>query len=230
MRIIKTAISLFIAMILSDYVFKLFLPALDTNSVCVFAMLSVQDSIKGTWKFVFERLLGNILGLAAGFLFLFIFSVTGTTGIDGHIINGNFVFYLFVALGSLVAIYLCKMIHRASASAVTIIVFLGIMFGASDPSPYFKGALIVIQMALGIVVAVSVNMLILPPRAKKTPVPPCGNTCENCGQLTMDKYIKEINNINDLSAGDAQPAVPAAAARIEDGPKEPGSAEKTKDN
>ncbi len=213
MRIVKTAISLFIAMILSDYLFKRFLPDLDTNSVCVFAMLSVQDSVKGTWKFVLERLFGNVLGMATGFLLLFLFSITGTTGTGGHIINGNFVFYVFVAAGTMLAIYLCKMIDRATVSAITIIVFLGIMFGASAPNPYLKGAMTAVQMAIGIAVAVTVNMLIMPPKAKKNSaapaaqqneIKPCGRNCEDCRQMTLESYAGDLNNVGDLHESNTQ--------------------------
>lgn len=181
MRIVKTALSLFVAMIISDHVFKRFLPVgpafptLDTNSVCVFAVLSVQDSIKGTRKFIFERFLGNILGLGMGFLFLFLFNLTGTKGINGNIVNGNFVFYTFVAAGAIITIYLCKMMHRVSASVITILVFLGIMFSAADPAnSYLKGAYTVLQMTLGIIIAVTINLLIFPPKAPKeiNPAPP----------------------------------------------------------
>lgn len=181
MRIVKTAISLLVAMIISDHVFKRFLPVsdtipvLDTNSVCVFAVLSVQDSVKGTRKFIFERLLGNVMGLGMGFLFLFLFNLTGTHGIDGHITSGNFVFYAFVGVGALITIYLCKMLHRVSASVVTILVFLGIMFSAADSAnSYLKGAYTVLQMTLGIIVAVTINLLIMPPKSKKDdkPAPP----------------------------------------------------------
>ena len=182
MRILKTALSLFVAMIISDYFFKhlLKLKDIDTNSVCVFAVLSVQDSVKGTRKFIFERLLGNVLGLAMGFLFLFLFTLSGTKGIKGDIINGNFVFFTFVAVGALITIYLCKMLRRVSASVITILVFLGIMFAAaSDMNPYLKGAYNVLQMSIGIVIAVTINLLILPPKTKqdcdcKTPPPADG--------------------------------------------------------
>ena len=213
MRIIKTALSLFIAMILTDYVFKLFLPDLDTTSVCVFAMLSVQDSVKGTWKFVFERFLGNILGLATGFLFLFLFSLTGTTGTDGSITSGNFVFYAFIAVGTMLTIYLCKIVDRASVSAITIIVFLNIMFGASVSRPYLNGAMIVIQLAIGIVVAVSINMLIMPPKGKKLhekpQIPHHCKDCEYGRQLTLYEYYEDVNNINDMQ--------PEAEAKKADG-------------
>jgi len=173
MRIIKTALALFVAMIISDYALKPVLPNLNTNSVCVFAVLSMQDSVKGTWKFIFERILGNILGLSVGFLFLFLFTVTGTVGKNGEIIDGNFVFYAFIAFGTLLTIYLCKMINRTAVSAVTIIVFLGIMFGAAEINPYLNGAYTVLQLALGIIISVIINILLFPPKAKKTDLSEC---------------------------------------------------------
>ena len=167
MRIIKTAVALFAAMVISDYALKPKLSNLDTISVCIFAVLSMQDSVKGTWKFVLERLLGNILGLSMGFLFLFVFTATKTSGINGDILNGNFVFYIFAAIGTLLTIYLCKAIKRASASVITIIVFLNIMFGATKHSPYLNGAYIVLQLAVGIAISVIINILLFPPKDKK---------------------------------------------------------------
>jgi len=176
MRIVKTALALFVAMVISDYVFKRFMPDLNTNSVCVFAILSVQDSVRGTRRFIFERFLGNVLGLGMGFLFLLLFNLTGTKGIGGDVINGNFMFYAFIAVGSLITIYLCKVLHRVSASVITILVFLGIMFGAgSEMNQYLHGAYTVLQMTLGIVIAVAINLLIMPPKAK----PECPNSAHN---------------------------------------------------
>ena len=201
MRIIKTAIALVVAMVLSDYVLKLFLKDLDTNAVCVFAMLSVQDSVEGTWKFVLERFFGNVMGLASGFLFLFLFELTGTRGIEGDIISGNFVFYAFVALGTIVAIYLCKMIHRVSASVITIIVFLGIMFGASKDKPYLNAAYIVLQMVLGVIIAVTINLLIMRPKPKKSEFKKEQEAPakEDGVQLTFEKDILPDNGIDKIN-------------------------------
>lgn len=161
MRIIKTALSLLIALILWDLVFARFFPDVSAASICVFAMLAVQDTVRGTWKFAFERMLGNLLGIIIGFLFMQLY--LWIAGFDIFILS-KISFYLLVAAGVLLCLYLCKALNRISVSIITLLVFINLMFAAMSTDPIISLGITVLQTFLGILIAMCVNLLIAPPK------------------------------------------------------------------
>lgn len=189
MRIIKTALSLLIALILWDLVFSRFFPDVNAASICVFAMLAVQDTVRGTWKFAFERMLGNLLGIIVGFLFMQLY--LWIEGFDVYVLSKTS-FYLLMAAGVLLCLYLCKALNRIAVSIITLLVFINLMFAALSDSPMKTMGITILQTFLGIVIAMCVNLLIAPPKKE-------ADSSVSVNELGVYTKTDQTNILDDVS-------------------------------
>ena len=150
MRNVKTAVAVGIC-------FLIFLPFWSSGGgeaamvgpfyACIASIVCMQSSVGATWKQGGSRLLGTLIG---GLLGLLCVSVTTYWG---HPV----VLVLVCGVGTLACIYLCNVLNRPSACAISAIVCCSIMLSHSGQERYFYTVARMLETAVGILVAMAVN-------------------------------------------------------------------------
>ncbi len=141
MRNIKTGLAVMVCIIVSKYMVE------NPMYSAVACIISMQDTVKGSFKAGFNRIKGTIIGGIVGYL-----SVLINPG--GPI---------FCGLGAMLTIYLCNLLKLNNAITVASVTFVSIHMGiiVSDPARYsiFR----VIDTSIGVLVAIVINYLIARP-------------------------------------------------------------------
>lgn len=104
-----------------------FIDQLGPFYACIASIVCMQSSVGATWKQGGSRLLGTLIG---GLLGLLCVSVTTYWG---HPV----VLVLVCGVGTLACIYLCNVLNRPSACAISAIVCCSIMLSHSGQERYF---------------------------------------------------------------------------------------------
>ena len=171
MRIVKTALAMLITLILCDLILgRLILrwswqESLGISTFAVIAaVITIQRSIVATFRVGIERFLGTLIGVAGGLLFLSV-TVWAFSTLPDFLLA--FVFYTLITLGTLLVIYLCKIIKFASGSIVCVMVFVGIMFAIGSDNPFTDALWRTVGTLIGVIIAVLVNVLIFPPNPRR---------------------------------------------------------------
>ena len=141
MRNIKTGLAVMVCIIVSKYMVE------NPMYSAVACIISMQDTVKGSFKAGFNRIKGTIIGGIVGYLSV--------------LINpGN---PIFCGLGAMLTIYLCNLLKLNNAITVASVTFVSIHMGiiVSDPARYsiFR----VIDTSIGVLVAIVINYLIARP-------------------------------------------------------------------
>lgn len=143
MRNIKTAIAVFISIVISKLL-KMEYPFY----AAIAAIISMQSSVEASFKAGRNRMLGTFIGAVVGF-------------VCALISPGN----AFVsAIGIVVVIYLCNLLKWKESAAIGGIVFLAIMLNLKGNSPLLYSINRILDTFLGILVAIVVNYFIVPPK------------------------------------------------------------------
>lgn len=146
MRNIKTAIAVFISIILSK-LFKMEYPFY----AAIAAIISMQSSVEESFRAGRNRMIGTLIGAVVGF-------------ICALINPGN----AFVsAIGIVIVIYLCNLLKWKESSSIGGVVFLAIMLNLKGNSPLWYSINRLFDTFLGIIVAIVVNYFIIPPQKKQ---------------------------------------------------------------
>ncbi len=124
-----------------------FIDQLGPFYACIASIVCMQSSVGATWKQGVSRLLGTLIG---GLLGLLCVSVTTYWG---HPV----VLVLVCGVGTLACIYLCNVLNRPSACAISAIVCCSIMLSHSGQERYFYTVARMLETAVGILVAMAVN-------------------------------------------------------------------------
>ena len=127
-----------------------FIDQLGPFYACIASIVCMQSSVGATWKQGVSRLLGTLIG---GLLGLLCVSVTTYWG---HPV----VLVLVCGVGTLACIYLCNVLNRPSACAISAIVCCSIMLSHSGQERYFYTVARMLETAVGILVAVLNQVLI----------------------------------------------------------------------
>lgn len=143
MRNIKTAISVFICLILSK-LFNIQYPFY----AAIAAIISMQSSITDSLKAGKSRMLGTFIGAVVGLLFALIK--------PGSII--------LTSIGIIIVIYICNLLKWRDSISIAGVVFLAIMMNLSKGSPLLYSVNRLADTFLGIIVAMTVNYFIVPPK------------------------------------------------------------------
>lgn len=171
MRNIKTALSvlaclllyrglaLFIGALPSDgnAIYRFFYQLLSHSHVlyaCVGAIISMQSTVDSSLQQGRIRLLGTVIGGAMGILFLYF---------DRLLWNGVLTL-AFAPLGIVLLIYLCNLISMRDSVSIACVVFLIILLDLSNTIPYVYAISRILDTAIGIVIAVAINLLIDRPK------------------------------------------------------------------
>lgn len=136
MRNIKTGIAVFFAT-LAGYLGIVETPVY-TVSVCIF---SIKNTIKGSIKDSWSRILGTLLGGLIGFLCALFFK--------GNIISST--------LGVILIIYICNILKISDSSAIASVTFISICLGIGNNHPLNYSIMRTIDTLVGVIIALIVN-------------------------------------------------------------------------
>ncbi len=149
MRIIKTALSVLVCLVL-DY----FRHTTNYIDAAVAAVVSLGTSTKTTWKAGFRRIIGTLVAGIYGSLFLQIFVVR--LGINPFGIK----YLVLVALMLIPLLTLLSHFNQNSSICIAAIVFLLICLRTNnDVSPYLYALRRCFDTVLGVIIAVIINWL-----------------------------------------------------------------------
>lgn len=154
MRTIKTAVSVFLCLLLVQIV--------DRENAfysCVAAVICMQPTIENSFTKGATRIIGTIIGGLLGALFLII----GKT----YLINTAFMF--LIPLGIIIIIEACVYLKQREAVSISCVVYLSIMILHRVSGDYFWYTINrIIDTSIGIIIALAVNRFLkLPEFLKK---------------------------------------------------------------
>jgi uncharacterized membrane protein YgaE (UPF0421/DUF939 family) len=142
MRNVKTALSVFVCVTLYR-VLSLGSPFY----AAVASIISMQSSVKDSFKVGKDRLLGTFLGAVIGFLFALIAPQNP----------------LLIGLGIVIIIYISNLLNWNNSISISGVVFISIMINLSAKTPLEYSFYRLLDTFIGISIAVLVNYFIVPP-------------------------------------------------------------------
>lgn len=143
LRNIKTAISVCLCILIFPK---------DPFFAAIAAVMCTQGSVESSVKSGINRLSGTLLGGVIGISLLFITR-------EFHLIKLT---SLITGAGIVIVIYICNLIKKPGACAISSIVLIAIMTAPETRDPFFYAIARTIETALGIIIALAVNKCIQP--------------------------------------------------------------------
>lgn len=143
MRNIKTAISVFLCMII--------LKAFQNTSpfyACIAAVITMQGTVHGSFTSGKSRMIGTIIGATWGLIFA--------------LISPNNMF--LTSIGIIFIIYFLNFFDESDSISIACVVFLAIMINVNQDNALIYSFERAIETFMGISIAVLVNYLIFPPK------------------------------------------------------------------
>lgn len=141
MRTIKTGIAVAVCTLLARYIVH------NPMYAGVGCVVSVQDTVKGSFKLGFNRVLGTFIGGLVGFLCVLI--KPGDPIIAG--------------LGIMASIYICTTLDIKSGIVVSAVTFLLVHLGIIDSTPAYYAISRVIDTSVGVVIGIVINYILARP-------------------------------------------------------------------
>ncbi len=178
MRTIKTGIAVALCSLLQGTIVQ---NTLYSSLGCV---VSVQDTVKGSFKLGFNRVKGTIIGGIIGYLCL-------KSGFTNELLSG---------LGTIAVIYICNVLKVNSGIIVAMVTFISIYHGIIDESAEQYAIVRVLDTSTGVVVGVLVNYFIGRPDYMEKSI----DQINDIGK-TIDEYVettiikKEEFNLDKMS-------------------------------
>ncbi|MBB6715765.1 FUSC family protein [Clostridium gasigenes] len=145
LRNIKTAISVCICLILFSK---------DPFFAAIASIMCMQDTVEHSLKIATNRVVGTLLGGLLGLIFLYL-----TRWLHAE----TFTPYI-TSIGVVIAIYLCNLLKRPAASAMSSLVLIAIMIAPATSNPFIYASKRTIETIFGITVSILVNKYIKPPK------------------------------------------------------------------
>lgn len=143
MRNIKTAIAIFICLVIAN-ILKLEYPFY----AAIATVISMENSVTNSFTAGKNRVMGTFVGAGVGLAF-------------ASIQPEN---VWLCALGTIVVIYLCNLLKWNKSVSIASIVFLAIMLNLQGASPFQYSINRITDTLIGVGVAVMVNYLVYPPK------------------------------------------------------------------
>lgn len=143
MRNIKTAIAVVLCIII--------LKQFSDNSpfyACIAAVITMQNTVQSSWKAGLSRMIGTLIGAGVG-IFL------SLVGFNNAVITG---------MGIVFVIYLTNLMKQNTSIGIACIAYLAIMVNVKDTTPVNYSIMRTAETFVGILLAMLVNSLILPPK------------------------------------------------------------------
>lgn len=119
---------------------------------CVAAVICMQQTVRHSMSHGLNRLIGTIVGGVVGLFFFWI---------NLNVWDGRLQI-LWVALGSVLAIWLVLLMKKPQACAICAVTFLIILVAVDRDTPYLYAVNRMLDTALGIAVSVAVNRWVVP--------------------------------------------------------------------
>lgn len=139
-RNIKTAVSVFICLILS-----LIFEREYSLIACITAVICTQNSVENSFVVSKGRILGTIFGGVIGYLFM--------------ITIGNHP--LAITAGIIILIYFGNLINQKEAISMSCVTFLSILISLEDMGPLHYTINRVLESSVGIIVSIIVNKYLM---------------------------------------------------------------------
>nr|MCR5160776.1 FUSC family protein [Lachnospiraceae bacterium] len=156
-RIVKTAIAVFLCLVI--YALRGFEGDTMPTESAITAIICIQHDVRDTRTFAFNRFTGTLVGTVWGILLLLLLIAVPSLG------QNQLILYSLMAVGVMMALYTTVVLRITDASNLAAIVFLCIVIAFPDiDSPFHSAALRVLDVFIGTVVAILVNVLRLPRR------------------------------------------------------------------
>ena len=155
MRIIKTAVAVFLCFIINLFIGGGYMPFYSAITAVICLQTYAEESIEISKKRILGTFLGALIGLAVLFL-------------EQKFIPHDHVImqYLLISAAIIPVIYISVLLRQSSASAIACVVFISITAGQSTQvSPLWFALIRMIETLVGIIVALAVNLL-HPPKKK----------------------------------------------------------------
>ncbi len=154
LRNIKTALSVFFCILLFEI-----LGRPNPLSACSAAIICMRETVHYSYKKGLDRLIGTLLGGIVGLVFLLI--KNNMAALPTQSVIGGF--------GILVVIYTCNLLNKSDTSVISSIVFLSIVIGKSEKSPYLYALNRIMDTFVGIIITLIVNKSIFPMEEDEEP-------------------------------------------------------------
>ncbi len=147
LRNTKTALSVFFCILLFELIGR---P--NPLFACSAAIICMRETVHYSYKMGVARLAGTLIGGIVGLTFLLV--KNNLTLLNTESTIGG--------LGVLIVIYFCNLFKKSGASVISSIVFLAIVIGVSEKSPFLYALDRMMDTFIGIIVALLVNKYIYP--------------------------------------------------------------------
>jgi uncharacterized membrane protein YgaE (UPF0421/DUF939 family) len=154
LRNTKTALSVFFCILLFELIGR---P--NPLFACSAAIICMKETVHYSYKIGVDRLIGTLLGGIVGVVFLLIKNNLALLHTES-VIGG---------LGILIVIYMCNLFKKSEASVISSIVFLAIVIGVSEKSPFLYALDRMMDTFVGIIIALFVNKSIYPLKEDEKP-------------------------------------------------------------
>lgn len=143
MRTIKTAIAVFICIIISNLINTQY-----PFFASIAAIITMQNSVVESFNTGKIRILGTSLGALIGLILVLILPYNP----------------LLCAIGIIIVIYLCNLLGWKDSIVIACIVLVSIMTGLHGKNPYIYSIFRLLEAFVGICIALLVNYIIYPPK------------------------------------------------------------------
>ncbi|MGL5714782.1 MAG: FUSC family protein [Paraclostridium sp.] len=167
MRNIKTGIAVMICVLLGDIILE------NVFFAVVACIISMQNTVKASFKTGMNRIRGTIVGGIVGFLFALV-------------MPGN---PILCGLGIMTTIYMCNLLNIRLATNVACVTFTAIQIGVSTSNPIAYSISRVIDTSFGVMIAIIVNSFIARPDYTKDILNEFREIEENTINLIEEKLI-----------------------------------------
>ncbi|MGL4451317.1 MAG: FUSC family protein [Sarcina sp.] len=148
-RNFKTALSIFLCIIILNL-----LGFESPFYACIAAVICMTDSCETSIKMGKNRMIGTLVGGAFGMLATIILSKY----------DSEFFRTVIICIFIILAIYVCNLLKRPGSVSIACIVLLANLLLNRDYSNYVYTLSRVVETFIGIIIAVGVNIYIMPPK------------------------------------------------------------------
>ena len=150
MRNIKTALSVFVCVVVFVFICPDFNPLFASIAAVIAMGPSIEDSVETGWN----RILGTLVGGIVGFLGIFIC----------NLIPFAQIYMILVPIGVVGIIYLFNHTHRSGAIVIGCVMYISVMITYPQQlGSYLIAVIRLLETGFGIIVAVLINGLIKVP-------------------------------------------------------------------
>ena len=154
-RIVKTSIAVFITLLV--YYLRGYRGAEMPAEAAITAIICMQPYVRDTRDFAVNRFIGTLIGAAWGLAFLLLMLIFPAIG------DNLLLVYLRMAIGVMLTLYTCVLVHRPDTSAQAAIVFICVVIAFPEIEAPLQQALERFTgVLLGTCTSIAVNVFRLP--------------------------------------------------------------------